>query len=230
MIERVGLVGRLLPVARSGDRFDPGGVEALGIVEYGEDRADGLDPAASAMPAQSLPDECAGRSGRMPGEPFLDGSEGGAAVRGLHGGEDSCPEVLIAEGAARCARVRADPCSLQSLVPGAEADRRGLVARLDDVILRSAVTAVVARVLDALVTSSGVSTEDLRTRLPVLALIMCPDPAAHQLVWERCWRPLFRSIRKQKLLDELDQQLEDGEGLSRPHLWEDADAGPPHRA
>lgn len=103
-------------------------------------------------------------------------------------------------------------------------------AHLDDVILRSAVTAVVNRVLDTLVTSSGVSTEDLRTRLQVLALIMCPDPAAHQLVWERCWRPLFRSILKQELLDELDQQLEDGEGLSRPHLWDGADAGPPHKA
>lgn len=103
-------------------------------------------------------------------------------------------------------------------------------ARLDDVILRSAVTAVVTRVLDALFTSLAVSPEEVRTRLQVLALIMCPDPAAHQLVWEHCWRPLFRSVLKQELLDELNQHLEDGEGLSRPHLWDGADSGPPHGA
>lgn len=103
-------------------------------------------------------------------------------------------------------------------------------AGLDDVILRSTVTAVVKHALKTLIISSGASAEDVRTRLQVLALIMCPDPVAHKLVWENCWRPLFRSTLKEGLLDALDQQLESGEGLDRPHLWDGPDSVPPRSA
>src|SRR5699024_12851192 len=58
------------------------------------------------------------------------------SVLGLHGGEHRGPQILVAEGTARGTLLLAEPGGLESLVPGAEADRGGLVAG-DEALKRS---------------------------------------------------------------------------------------------
>src|SRR5699024_8231486 len=89
---------------------------------------DRLGPAAALVPAQTLADQRPGGRGGLGGEPLLNGPEGGAAVLGLHCGEHRGPQVLVAEGTARGTLLLADPGGGERLVPGAEADRGGLVA------------------------------------------------------------------------------------------------------
>ena len=133
VVEGVRLVSGCVPVARRGDSLNPSRVELLGGAEHGERGGDGLDPAASVVADQALSDERSGRRGGARCEPVGDALEGGAAVLSSHRGDHRGPEILVAEGAALRALLRADPGGLQGFVPGAEADRGGLVT--GDVVL-----------------------------------------------------------------------------------------------
>ena len=103
----------------------------------------------------------------------------------------------------------------------AEADK---YAGLDDAVLEGAVAGVVKLVLDGLMSGPNAAIDELLTKLRVLTLIMCPDPAVHELVWTHCWLPLVQVFLKEKLVDELHQLVEGG--LGQPLTWDGADVHP----
>lgn len=98
-------------------------------------------------------------------------------------------------------------------------------AGLDAAILEGAVAGVVKLSLDGLMPGASAETELLVTKLRVLALIMCPDPVGHELVWKHCWLPLVEMFLKDELVDELHQFVKDG--LDQPHSWDGPEAPPP---
>lgn len=96
-------------------------------------------------------------------------------------------------------------------------------AGLDEAILERAVAGVVKLVLDGLTAGSDTGIETLVFKVRVLALIMCPNPVRHELVWKHCWLPLVKLFMKKKLVYEM-HQLVDG-GLDQEHTWDRAGPG-----
>lgn len=96
-------------------------------------------------------------------------------------------------------------------------------AGLDEAILERAVAGVVKLAFDGLTAGSGTGIETLVIKLRILALIMCPNPVRHELVWRHCWLPLVKLFLKKKLVYEM-HQLVDG-GLDQEHTWDRAVPG-----
>lgn len=103
-----------------------------------------------------------------------------------------------------------------------EADQ---AAGLDAAIFEGAVAGVVKLALDGLMSGPSAEIELLITKLRVLALIMCPDPAGHEMVWKHCWLPLVEMFLKDELVEELHQFVKDG--IDQTHSWDGSDALPP---
>lgn len=57
--------------------------------------------------------------------------------------------------------------------------------------------------------------------LRVLTLMICPDPAGHELVWTNCWLPLVERFLQEEIAEELRQldQFVKG-GLAQQHTWD----------
>jgi len=99
-------------------------------------------------------------------------------------------------------------------------------AGLDDAFLMLVVKAVVERLVASLLTWPTIGLDEVLLKLRVLTLLMCPDPAGHELVWINCWRPLIQMVLQDKIatdLKRLDQFVEGG--LDQPHTWDPQNRG-----
>lgn len=111
------------------------------------------------------------------------------------------------------------PATQRKDLSRSEHDRK---AGIDEYILKRIVKAVVSKAVGALMLW-GPDLEHALLNLRVLTLLLCPDPSAHKLVWENCWRPLFQMVLEEKLADKLEQlnQLVDNR-LDQEHTWDTA--------
>lgn len=98
-----------------------------------------------------------------------------------------------------------------------EADRR---SGLDEAFLRIAVKYAVRRLVQAIPWTT-VGLDQVLLDLRILTILVCPDPAGHELVWTNCWLPLIRMALQDEItedLKQLDQWI--GGGLDQPHVWD----------
>jgi len=72
----------------------------------------------------------------------------------------------------------------------AEDRKNGLV----DTLLSKTVSALVLKILKAYTAQPKALLDAAKTHLQVLALMLCPDPAAHPLVWDQCLVPLLGGV------------------------------------
>ncbi|CCH73532.1 hypothetical protein BN11_290010 [Nostocoides australiense Ben110] len=109
------------------------------------------------------------------------------------------------------------PTSRKGGLARAEADRR---AGLVEAFIRTAVTYAVRRLVQAIPWTT-VGLDQVLLDLRILTILVCPDPAGHELVWTNCWLPLIRMALQDEItedLKQLDQWI--GGGLDQPHVWD----------
>lgn len=96
-------------------------------------------------------------------------------------------------------------------------DRR---AGVSDEVLRYATQRVVSAALKTLVSADTSTTfATLLLKLRIIALLLCPDPSAHKLVWDHCLVPLLGgelASRPQQQLCDLISELRKPAGWDRP--------------
>lgn len=92
--------------------------------------------------------------------------------------------------------------------PGASSRHgKDRAAGVDEAILKGAVKGVVRVALDDLTLHSGLIVETTLLRLRMLAVLLCPDPLTHRLVWRHCYLPVARMHIEDELLQELDERI-----------------------
>lgn len=134
---------------------------------------------------------------------------------------ETCAELAaIAWREVKASRAASHGGGPTSTVDGPSRSHGDHAAGLGDAVLESLVKMFVKRVVVSLVSwdpGLGGALQKLR----VLSLLLCPDPAGHELVWENCWRPLLKMLLQEGLTQELDElaQFIDG-GLDQPHTWD----------
>lgn len=108
--------------------------------------------------------------------------------------------------------------------------QRDATAGLAQSILKKATSAVVVQALSILTAPTEATIEGILNQLRLVALCLCPEPAAHKAVWDHCLRPLtedqFRSALSDRLAELVPQLREDltWDGMPR-ELRQDGSSG-----
>lgn len=98
-------------------------------------------------------------------------------------------------------------------------EERDHEAGLTAAVAKGATRGAVTIALNSLTVGVDVNLQALLLKVRVAALLMCPDPGAHQLVWDECFVPILRSEISSEIQKELTgriKEFQEGMDWDRP--------------